>query len=150
MVIIGTLTGAGLALLGVPYALLLGLVAALTELLPYIGPWISGGISVVFALIAVGPLKSVEVIILFILIQELEGNVVQPLVMSRTVHIDPLLVIVSVLVGINLLGIIGAVLAVPIAAGIQVVVVRVVAPAIRRASSGQGTALGDRKASPPP
>jgi predicted PurR-regulated permease PerM len=142
MVIIGTLTGAGLALLGVPYALLLGLLAALTELLPYLGPWISGSISVVFALIAVGPLKSVEVIILFILIQELEGNVVQPLVMSRTVHIDPLLVIVSVLVGINLLGIIGAVLAVPIAAGIQVLVVRVVAPAVRRASSGQGTTLG--------
>ena len=142
MVIIGTLTGAGLALLGVPYALLLGLLAALTELLPYLGPWISGSISVVFALIAVGPVKSVEVIILFILIQELEGNVVQPLVMSRTVHIDPLLVIVSVLVGINLLGIIGAVLAVPIAAGIQVLVVRVVAPAVRRASSGQATALG--------
>ena len=141
MVIIGTLTGAGLALLGVPYALLLGLVAAITELLPYIGPWISGGISVVFALIAVGPLKSVEVIILFILIQELEGNVVQPLVMSRTVHIDPLLVIVSVLVGINLLGIIGAILAVPIAAGIQVIVVRVLAPAIRRAGSGQATTL---------
>ena len=113
MVIIGTLTGLGLALLGVPYALLLGLLAALTELLPYLGPWISGSVSVVFSLIAVGPLKAVEVVILFILIQEIEGNVVEPLVMSRAVRIDPLLVIVAVLIGLDLLGIIGAILAVP-------------------------------------
>jgi predicted PurR-regulated permease PerM len=136
MVIIGTITGAGLALLGVPYALLLGVLAALTELLPYLGPWISGSVSVILALIAVGPLKAVEVVILFILIQELEGNVVEPMVMSRSVHIDPLLVIVAVLVGINLLGIIGAVLAVPVAAGIQVLIVRILAPFIRERVSG--------------
>jgi predicted PurR-regulated permease PerM len=136
MVIIGTITGAGLALLGVPYALLLGVLAALTELLPYLGPWISGTVSVILALIAVGPLKAVEVVILFILIQELEGNVIEPMVMSRSVHIDPLLVIVAVLVGINLLGIVGAVLAVPVAAGIQVLIVRVLAPFIRERVSG--------------
>jgi predicted PurR-regulated permease PerM len=132
MILIGLISGLGLALLGVPYALLLGVLAGLTELLPYLGPWISGSVSVLLALIAVGPLKAVEVVILFILIQELEGNVVQPMVMSRSVHIDPLLVIVAVLIGINLLGIIGAVLAVPVAAGVQVLVVRVLAPFIRQ------------------
>jgi predicted PurR-regulated permease PerM len=150
MVIIGTLTGLGLALLGVPYALLLGFLAALTELLPYLGPWISGSVAVVFSLIAVGPLKAAEVIILFILIQEIEGNVVQPLVMSRSVHIDPLLVIVAVLIGIDLLGIIGAILAVPVAAGIQVVFVEVVAPAIRRITSGDAeTATREIETGPP-
>lgn len=150
MVIIGTLTGLGLALLGVPYALLLGLLAALTELLPYLGPWISGSVSVVFSLIAVGPLKAVEVVILFILIQEIEGNVVEPLVMSRAVRIDPLLVIVAVLIGLDLLGIIGAILAVPIAAGIQVIFVEVVAPAIRRMTSGSvETVAKDDKTGPP-
>jgi predicted PurR-regulated permease PerM len=142
MVLIGTLSGAGLAILQVPYALLLGVLAGLTELLPYLGPWISGSVSVLLALIAVGPLKAVEVVILFILIQEIEGNVVQPLVMSRSVHIDPLLVIVAVLVGINLLGIIGAILAVPLAAGAQVLVVQVLAPAIRRGTSDPGVAVG--------
>jgi len=136
MVLIGTLSGIGLTILQVPYSLLLGVLAGLTELLPYLGPWISGSVAVLLALIAVGPLKAVEVVILFILIQEIEGNVVQPLVMSRTVHIDPLLVIVAVLVGINLLGIIGAILAVPLAAGAQVLVVQVLAPAIRRAGTG--------------
>ena len=150
MVIIGTLTGLGLALLGVPYALLLGLLAALTELLPYLGPWISGSVSVVFSLIAVGPLKAVEVVILFILIQEIEGNVVEPLVMSRAVRIDPLLVIVAVLIGLDLLGIIGAILAVPVAAGIQVIFVEVVAPAIRRMTSGPvETVAKDEKTGPP-
>lgn len=131
MALIGTLTGLGLFILGVPYALLLGLVAGLTELLPYIGPWISGAAAVTVALVAVGPLKGVEVAILFLLIQEIEGNLVQPLVMNRQVHIDPLLVIVAVLIGIDLLGVIGAILAVPLAAGVQVLVVRVVAPTIR-------------------
>jgi predicted PurR-regulated permease PerM len=136
MIVIGTLSGIGLAILQVPYALLLGVLAGVTELIPYLGPWISGSISVVLALIAVGPGKALEVAILFILVFELEGNVVQPLVLSRTVHVDPLLVIMAVLLGISLLGIIGAVLAVPLAAGAQVVVVQVVAPAIRRAGAG--------------
>ena len=136
MSVIGTLSGIGLAILQVPYALLLGALAALTELIPYIGPWISGSISVMLALVAVGPAKALEVAILFLLVFELEGNVVQPLVLSHTVHVDPLLVIVAVLVGISLLGIIGAVLAVPLAAGAQVVVVQVLAPAIRRSGSG--------------
>ena len=142
MVLIGALSGTGLAILQVPYALLLGVLAGLTELLPYLGPWISGSVTVILALITVGPLKAVEVIILFVLIQEIEGNVVQPLVMSRSVHIDPLLVIVAVLVGINLLGIIGAILAVPLAAGVQVLVVQVIAPAIRRATSGVDPSVG--------
>jgi putative heme transporter len=135
MAVIGTLSGIGLAILQVPYALLLGVLAGVTELIPYLGPWISGSISVVLALVAVGPGKALEVAILFILVFELEGNVVQPLVLSRTVHVDPLLVILAVLLGISLVGIIGAVLAVPLAAGAQVVMVQVVAPAIRRAGA---------------
>ena len=140
MVLIGGCTAAGLAILGVPYALLLGVLAGLTELLPYLGPWISGSVSVLVALIAVDPGKALQVVVLFLLIQELEGNVIQPLVMSRAVNVDPLLVIVSVLIGINLLGIIGAILAVPVAAAAQILVVRVLAPAIRRTPTTSGTA----------
>jgi predicted PurR-regulated permease PerM len=141
MVVIGTLSGIGLAILQVPYALLLGVLAGVTELIPYLGPWISGSISMVLALIAVGPGKALEVAILFILVFELEGNVVQPLVLSRTVHVDPLLVILAVLIGISLLGVIGAILAVPLAAAAQVVMVQVVAPAIRRAGSGAHSSM---------
>lgn len=139
MLLIGSLTGVGLALLGVPYALLLGILAGFTELLPYLGPWISGTVSVLVALITVDPGKALQVVVLFILIQNIEGNVIEPLVMSRAVKINPLVVIVAVLIGLDLLGIIGAILAVPVAAAIQIVFVRVLAPAIRRSSASSAS-----------
>lgn len=135
MILIGLLTGVGMAILGMPYALPLALLAGLTEFIPYLGPWISGSVAVLVALLAVDPLKAVEVVILFIVVQQVEGNLVQPLVMSKAVNLDPLLVLVAITLGVQVLGIIGAILAVPIVAAMQVLVVRVIAPAIRRASS---------------
>jgi len=123
MLLIGSFTGVGLALLGVPYGLLLSILAGLTELLPYLGPWISGTVSVLVALITVDPFKALQVILLFLLIQQIEGNVV----------------IVVVLIGIDLLGIIGAILAAPVAAAIQILIVEVLAPAIRRALATPAT-----------
>ena len=115
-----------------PYALLLGILAGLLELIPYLGPWISGAIAVVVTLLTVDPLKALEVIVLFIIIQEIEGNLVQPFVMSWAVHVDPLLVLIAITVGAEALGLIGAVIAVPVAGMAQVITQRVVAPAIRR------------------
>lgn len=134
MLLIGVFTGAGLGILGVPYALLLGVLAGLTEAIPYLGPWLSGAVSVIVALVTVDPLKALEVVVLFLLVQQLEGNLVQPLVMSRSVHLDPLLVLIAILLGSELLGLMGAVLAVPFAALLQSVVTRAVAPAIRAAA----------------
>ncbi|MGZ3639698.1 MAG: AI-2E family transporter [Ktedonobacterales bacterium] len=135
MVLIGVLTGIGLAILGMPYALPLALLAGLTEFIPYLGPWISGTVAVLVALVTVDPLKALEVVILFVVVQQAEGNLVQPLVMSKAVNLDPLLVLIAITFGVQLLGIVGAILAVPLVAALQVVAVRVVAPAIRRASS---------------
>lgn len=135
MVLIGVLTGIGLAILGMPYALPLALLAGLTEFIPYLGPWISGSAAVLVALLAVDPLKALEVVILFVVVQQVEGNLVQPLIMSKAVNLDPLLVLVAITVGVQLLGIIGAILAVPIVAAMQIVVMRVIAPAISRSSS---------------
>jgi predicted PurR-regulated permease PerM len=132
MLLIGLLTSLGLALLGVPYALLLGMLAGLLELIPYLGPWISGAVAVVVTLLTVDPVKALEVVVLFIIVQEVEGNLVQPLVMSWAVHVDPLLVLIAITVGAEVLGLIGAVIAVPVAGMAQVLAQRVVAPAIRR------------------
>lgn len=134
MVIIGLLVTLGLTFLGVPYELLLGVLAGFTELLPYIGPWISGVVAVLVALVAVDPAKAAQVLILFFLVYTVEAEIAQPLVMSKAVRIDPLVVIVSVLIGLSLLGIPGAILGVPLAAGVQVLLVRVLAPALRRVS----------------
>jgi putative heme transporter len=142
MVAIGVFTGLGLFILGVPYALLLGILAGLTELIPYLGPWISGSVAVVVALITADPLKAVEVAVFFVLIQQLEGNTLQPLVMSRAVHINPFVVLVAITIGVELLGVLGAVLAVPAVAALQVLVLRVLAPAARRAAQRPAPAAG--------
>jgi predicted PurR-regulated permease PerM len=135
MGVIGLLTGLGLFALGVPYALLLGLAAGLIELIPFLGPWISGSIALTVALLASGPLKGVEVIAVFVAIQQLEANTLVPLVMSRTARLNPLTVLVALVIGEALLGIVGAILAVPAAVVVQVLVVRVIAPLARTASA---------------
>lgn len=135
MVVIGTLSGLGLWALGVPYPALLGVLAGLTELIPFLGPWISGAVAVVVAALAVDPLKAGEVIVLFMVLQQVEGNTLVPIVMNRTVELNPLLIVVAVLIGGALFGIAGSVLSVPLAALIEIVVVRVLAPAVRHASA---------------
>jgi predicted PurR-regulated permease PerM len=134
MVVIGLLSGAGVAVLGVPYPVLLGVIARLTEVLPIVGTWISGSVAVLVAVATHGLLKGVEVAALFVVIQTLEGNTLVPYVMSRTTALNPLTVLVAVLAGGALLGLVGAVLAVPLAVVLEVLVLRVLAPAARQAS----------------
>jgi predicted PurR-regulated permease PerM len=134
MFVIGILSGLGLWVLGVPYPALLGILAGLTELLPYIGPWISGAVAALVALALVSPLKSVEVIGYYILLQQVEGNTLVPIVMMNAVNLNPLTVVVAVLLGSEVLGLAGAVLAVPAAAVLQVLIVRVLAPVARHAA----------------
>jgi predicted PurR-regulated permease PerM len=135
MLLIGAFTALGLALLGVPYALLLGILAGLLEIIPYLGPWISGSVAVVVALVAVDPFKALQVVVLFLIVQLAEGNLVQPLVMSWAVRVDPLLVLVAITLGVQALGLVGALIAVPVAGMAQVITQRVIAPAIRHAST---------------
>jgi predicted PurR-regulated permease PerM len=135
MLLIGLLTALGLGLLGVPEALLLGIFAGLTELIPYLGPWISGVVATLVALVAVDPLKALQVIILFFLVYEIESNLVRPLVMGRALKVDPLLVLIAVLVGAAALGLIGALIALPVASMAQVITQRLIAPAIRRVTT---------------
>ncbi|HZS92290.1 MAG TPA: AI-2E family transporter [Chloroflexota bacterium] len=132
MIVIGLLSGIGILILGGPYPLVLGLIAGLTEAIPIIGPFIGGGFAVLVSLIAVSPIKAGEVALLYLLIQQIEGNTLVPLVMNRVVNLNPLVVVLSILVGSALLGIVGALLAVPTATVIQILILRVFAPAIRR------------------
>jgi len=135
MGVIGLLSGGGVLVLGLPYPFLLGVLAGLTEAIPLIGPFIGGAPAVLLALATDGPLKAGEVALLYLLIQQIEGNTLVPLVMNRVVQLNPLTVTVAILLGSALLGVVGALLAVPAAAVIQVLVLRVLAPAARRASA---------------
>jgi predicted PurR-regulated permease PerM len=117
---LGLATSVAYTLLGVPSAVLLGLVAALAEGIPIIGPLI-GAIPAVLLAATVSPQLALAVAGVYFVIQIIEGNVLVPLVMRNTVGISPFLVILSVLVGAAAGGLVGALLAVPIAATGEVI-----------------------------
>ena len=120
-VFIFVLTYIGLTILGVQYALVLALIAGLLEIVPYIGPFLSAIPAVFFALIQSPPLV-IGVIVLYILIQKIEGYVLVPKVMEKTVGTSPLVVLLALLIGFQLAGILGILLAVPLAGAITVVI----------------------------
>jgi len=128
-------------LLGVPSAVLLGLVAALAEGIPIVGPLL-GAIPAVILAATVSPQLAVEVAGVYIVLQIIEGNVLVPLVMRNTVRISPFLVILSILVGAAAGGFIGALLAVPIAAMGEVVIEGLQA---REVPVAQNPVAGDRE-----
>ncbi len=115
MLIVGAMTYLGLLLLGIPYALPLAILAGFLELIPNIGPTLSAIPSIVLALVAThNPLMAIFVIALYILVQQLEINFIVPKVMQSAVGIHPLATIILIIAGLKLMGIVGAVLAVPL------------------------------------
>jgi predicted PurR-regulated permease PerM len=93
--------------------------------------------------VAVDPLKALQVVILFIIVYQIKSNLVRPLVMSWAVKVDPLLVLIAVVVGAEALGLVGAVIALPVAGMAQVITQRLIAPAIRRATMAGEAAPAD-------
>jgi predicted PurR-regulated permease PerM len=118
--IVGVITWVGLFIFGVPYALPLAVVAGILELIPIIGPIISAIPAIIVALVQ-APILGLGVGIFFLVVQQIENNILVPKVMERAVGLSPLITIIALLVGSTLLGFIGALLAVPIAATIKVI-----------------------------
>ncbi|MGH3675433.1 MAG: AI-2E family transporter [Mycobacterium sp.] len=105
--------GTGLAIIGVPLALPLASLVFLGAFIPLVGAVIAGFLAVVVALIAKGFIYALITLALIIAVQQLEGHVLQPLVMGRAVSIHPLAVVLAIAAGSILAGIVGALLAVP-------------------------------------
>ncbi|MDP9373083.1 MAG: AI-2E family transporter [Chloroflexota bacterium] len=110
-----------LRLLGVPNALALAILAAFTDLIPFIGSWLATTPAVLAAL-SVGPGQALIVLVSMVLYQEFESRVLIPRVYGQTLRLSPVAVMVALLVGGKLLGVVGALLALPITAGLRVVV----------------------------
>lgn len=112
--LIGIAVAAGLTILGVRYALVLGLLAALFELVPIIGPVLAGLAAAIVAFSSSLPL-ALYTLGFFVIVQQLENHILIPIVMGRTMKVHPVVVIVSLLAGGHIAGFIGIFLAVPIA-----------------------------------
>jgi predicted PurR-regulated permease PerM len=111
--IIGLISYIGLAIIGVPYAVTIAVIAGVLEIVPAVGPFIAGTLAVLIAL-SVSPLTALFVVIFYIIIQQLENNFLVPKIMQKAVGLPPAIIIVALLIFGKLLGIMGAILAVPI------------------------------------
>ncbi|MEU1726521.1 AI-2E family transporter [Nonomuraea sp. NPDC005692] len=125
--IAGVTTFVFLSIAGVPYALALAIIVALTDLIPLIGAFIGAGIATLVALFASLPV-AIATLIFFIVYQQIENYLIAPKVMKSSVDVPAAATIVAALIGGALLGVVGALLAIPVAAAIQVIVNHVVLP----------------------
>ena len=121
----GVVTGLSTYLLGVPYFLALGLMYLLLGFIPYIGSLLVAVMVSLTTLATVGFRRALIALAICLIYQQIEGNVVQPLIQKRTLKMNPLLIAIVVIVGAVLMGVLGGVLALPVAAALQVVLQRV-------------------------
>ena len=131
MVVIGVLSGVAAWLLGLPAPALLGVLAGITEMIPLVGP-IIGAIPAVLLGFTISPYYPLIVAAVYLVIQQVEAHTLVPLVMRQAVGLPPLVIVLALATGAAVGGVGGALVAVPIAFATQVIIVRAVAPAVRR------------------
>lgn len=112
--------GVGLLLVGVPLVLPLAVLVFVGAFVPIIGAFVAGGVAVLVALVSEGFTAALIVLAIIIVVQQLEGNVIEPILQSRTLHLHAAIIILAVVAGGSLAGVIGALFAVPVAALIAI------------------------------
>lgn len=108
--------GIGLVIIGVPLAIPLSVIVFVSSFVPLVGATVAGILAALVALVANGPVAAIVVVLIVIAVNQLEGNFLQPVVMARSLKLHPLVVLIALTAGTIIGGIVGAVLAVPIAA----------------------------------
>ena len=144
MIAIGTLATLACYALRLPAPLLLGVFAGLCELIPLLGPFL-GAVPAVLLGFTISPAYPLIVAVVYLALQQLESNVLTPVVMRRQTGLRPFLILLSLIVGAALAGIWGALVAVPVGSALQIVVVRVVAPALKRRHEGDAPSAAEER-----
>ncbi len=119
-VCMGLLVWIGLAIIGVPLSLAIGFLVGVFNLVPYLGP-IIGAVPAVLLALTVSPLTALLAIGVIVVANQLESNLLSPLILSRSVNIHPLTVMLAIIAGLSLFGLVGALLAVPAVSLIKLV-----------------------------
>lgn len=135
-VIVGLLTYVALVIIGLDFPLVLALLAGVLEIIPVVGPIIAGTIIALFALLQ-SPTTALIVLVFEVVMQQVENNVLVPNIMRTQAEISPLLTILALFVGSAVGGVLGALVAIPLAAALNVVVVELIGPMIRRWSGAE-------------
>lgn len=145
MVVVGLVTAGGLTLIGVPFALVLGFISGLFEVIPILGPWLSG-IFILLAALLESPTTALIAAVFVIILQQLEGNILVPVVMRGQAKISSAMALLAILAGGVVGGVLGALVAVPVAAMLRVFVAQVIAPFIRRQTGASDSAVQTEEA----
>jgi predicted PurR-regulated permease PerM len=118
---VGVASSVGLWAIGLPFWLLVGMVAGVFNLVPLVGPFIGGGLAVVIALISGEPLKALWAALVLLVVQQIDNHLISPNVMSRTVQLHPVVVMLALLVGASFAGLFGMLVIVPLVAVAKIV-----------------------------
>ncbi|MHB8171534.1 MAG: AI-2E family transporter [Thermincolia bacterium] len=118
--IVGVLTWLGMAIIGMPFALVIGIIAGIADLVPFFGPLIGAVPAVAIGLLQSWQLAGYALLVILI-VQQLESNVISPKILGDSLGLHPLVIIFVLLAGGNLYGVVGMVVAVPLAASIRVI-----------------------------
>lgn len=111
-----------LSILGVKYALILALVAGMTEFVPYLGPILAAVPAIILVFAQSGFVMALFVAIIYYLVQLIENNIIVPKVMQKVVGLNPIVSIAVLMIGFNLGGVVGAILSIPVATAVSVFV----------------------------
>jgi len=114
-IILGTMVAITLAIFRIPYAILIGVVVAVTAIIPIAGAFIGGGIGA-FLLLMISPKQAIIFLIIFIVLQQIDNHLIYPHVVGRSVGLPPIWIFIAVIVGGNIAGVVGMVLMIPIVA----------------------------------
>ena len=118
---VGVASSIGLWAIGLPFWLLVGMVAGVFNLVPLVGPFIGGGLAVVIALISGEPLKAVWAALVLLVVQQIDNHLISPNVMGRTVQLHPVVVMLALLAGASFAGLFGMLVIVPLVAVAKIV-----------------------------
>ena len=129
--LVGVLAYIGYLIIGMPFAFLLAIIIAVTNIIPYIGPLIGAAPAILLAL-TVSPMMALKVTVVNLVIQQLEGNVISPYLIGRSLKLHPMLIIFALLLGGEIFGLLGLILAIPVVAVGKVILQHVVLHYMKR------------------
>jgi putative heme transporter len=142
--IVAIISTIGLTIIGVPFPIVLGILAGLGEFIPMVGPFLAGALMVLMALF-VSPTTALITLIFVLILQQFEGQILTPNIMRSQTEVSPLMVILAILAGSALGGLMGAIVAIPVMAALRVIIEEIVAPAIRRQTGAPPVQIEDKE-----
>lgn len=119
--IVGVLSSIGMWLIGLPFWLLVGIISGLLNMIPFLGPIVGGALAFLVALLNGDPWQGLWAVAIYTLIQQIDNNVITPVVQRARVHLSPFAIVIALIVGGTIAGLLGVLIAVPLTAAIRII-----------------------------